>query len=300
MIVATTIAQARAERAKLDRLALIPTMGALHVGHLSLIDFARKHASHVAVSIFVNPTQFGPREDFQKYPRPIEHDLAKCRDRGVELVFNPSVEEMYPPKPAGPPLTATPGTAKPQDVEIQVDVPALATVLEGRVRPNHFRGVCQVVAKLFNILRPDVACFGLKDFQQLRILEVMTESLDWPIKIVPCPTVREPDGLACSSRNQYLKPAERTRALVLSKALFTAQEQFNKGVKQTNRLVATIQNMLLEGGEHGRVPLLIDYVAAVDYETLRNVETVDRPTALAVAVRIGATRLIDNVVLTPA
>ena len=176
---------------------------ALHVGHLSLIDVARKHAPHVAVSIFVNPTQFGPRR-LPKIPAPVEADLAKCADAGVDFVFNPTPEDMYPARAFA--ALATPGGPSQQESEIQIDIPNLSGVLEGRVRPNHFRGVCQVVAKLFNILRPDVACFGQKDYQQLRILTAMTESLDFPVQIVPCPTIREPDGLACSSRNQYLTP----------------------------------------------------------------------------------------------
>ncbi len=291
MMVATTIADARAQRRSMGRMALIPTMGALHVGHLSLIDAARKHADRVAVSIFVNPTQFGPREDFQKYPRPVEQDLAKCRDAGVDLVFNPSTEEMYPTRPGTENSSADEG--------ITVDLTALSGILEGRVRPNHFKGVCQVVAKLFNILTPDVACFGEKDYQQLRIISAMTEALDWPIQIVPCPTIRDPDGMALSSRNQSLSAAERQRGLSINRALFTAKDLFDKGAKQTNRLIATMQHILLDGGNQGRVPLLIDYVAAVDAMTLRNVEVVERPAVLAIAARVGATRLIDNVILRP-
>jgi pantoate--beta-alanine ligase len=287
MIVTQTIAQCRQHRAQFGRMALVPTMGALHVGHMSLIDIARKHAPHVAVSIFVNPTQFGPREDFEKYPRPIEQDLAKCEAVGVDLVFNPSVQEIYP---AG---------IGPEAADVHLDVPALSGVLEGRVRPNHFTGVCQIVAKLFNILEPNVACFGQKDYQQLRIVTVLAEALNWPIQIVGCPTVREPEGLAMSSRNRNLTPPQRERALALSKALFAAREDFTKGVRQANRLVATMQNILLDRGVQGRVPLLIDYVAAVDAQTLRNVEVVSAPTILAVAARVGETRLIDNVLLTP-
>jgi pantoate--beta-alanine ligase len=284
MIVAETIAECRAERSKLDRLALVPTMGALHRGHLSLIEIARKHASRVAVSIFVNPTQFGPREDFKKYPRPLEEDLAKCGDAGVDLVFSPTTEEMYP----------DPGAA-----DVHLDMPALSGVLEGRIRPSHFKGVCQVVAKLFNIIRPEVACFGQKDYQQLLIVSEMVKALNWPIEIVGCPTVRDPDGLALSSRNKYLSEAERQRALAICKSLFTARDEFDKGVRQTNRLLATIQNMLLDPGVQGRIPLLIDYVAAVDAQTLKNVEIVAQPTLLAVAARVGATRLIDNCLLIP-
>ncbi len=283
MIVATTIAECRLHRAELGRLALVPTMGALHAGHVSLMEAARQHAPKVAVSIFVNPTQFGPREDFQKYPRPIELDLDMCKAAGVDLVFNPSPEEMYSPTVP----------------ELLLDIPSLSSVLEGRVRPNHFKGVCQVVAKLFNILQPSVACFGLKDYQQLRILTAMVLALDWPIEMIACPTVRERDGLAMSSRNQYLSPAERQRALLINRALFGAREDFFGGVRQANRLVTSIQNTLLEGGAPGGIAITIDYVAAVDATTLKPVENISGPTVLAVAARVGATRLIDNLILTP-
>src|SRR4051795_12791627 len=210
MKVLHTIAEARKARAKLEELVLVPTMGALHAGHSSLMSIARRHGGKVAVSIFVNPTQFGPREDFAKYPRPIEADLAMCEKAGVELVFNPPPEEMYPP---GEP-------------EVVVDLPPLTTVLEGKHRPGHFRGVCQVVAKLFNVVEPEVACFGQKDFQQLRVLTAMVETLNWPIEMVPCPTLRDPDGLAMSSRNQYLSLDERHKALAIPRALQTAEKEF--------------------------------------------------------------------------
>jgi len=284
MTVTQSIAETRVERERLGRLALVPTMGALHAGHLSLVEIARKHAPKVAVSIFVNPTQFGPREDFNKYPRPIEDDLAKCRDAGVDLVFNPTLEQMYPPQ---------------LGAEVHLDIPNLSTVLEGRIRPNHFKGVCQVVAKLFNIVRPEVACFGQKDYQQYLIMKAMTESLDWPIEVVGCPTVRDPDGMAMSSRNQYLSVSERQRGLSISRALFAARDEFAKGVRQTNRLLATMQNILLDPGSQGRVQLSVDYVAAVDARSLKDVQLVTAPTLLAVAARVGATRLIDNIVLTP-
>ncbi|MGD1276204.1 MAG: pantoate--beta-alanine ligase [Tepidisphaeraceae bacterium] len=289
MTVCTTIAECREHRGKLDRAALVPTMGALHAGHLSLIDIARKRAPHVIVSIFVNPTQFGPKEDFFKYPRPLEEDLAKCNAAGVDLVFNPSVEEMYPKG----------ALADAAAEQVHLDIPPLTGMLEGRIRPNHFKGVCQVVAKLFNIVQPNVACFGQKDYQQLRVLSAMAAALNWPIEIVTCPTVREPDGMAMSSRNQYLSDAERQRALSISRGLFAARDEFDKGVRQTNRLIATVQNILLNAGTQGRVPLLIDYVAAVDAITLKNVELISAPTVLAVAARVGKVRLIDNVILTP-
>jgi pantoate--beta-alanine ligase len=276
MVVVHTNAACRAERAKLGRLAFVPTMGALHAGHVSLIDAARTRAPHTAVSLFVNPTQFGPTEDFSKYPRTLESDLAKCREAGVDLVFNPPPEEMY-----------RPGAA-----DATVDVPSLTSVLEGKHRQGHFKGVCQVVAKLFNIVRPDVALFGQKDFQQFRVLSAMAEALDFTTEMVACPTLREADGLAMSSRNRYLSPEDRQRALCISRGLFAAEAEYRKGIVQTNRLVATIQKIILE--QH----VNIDYVAAVDPISLKSVYLMAGPTVLAVAARVGNTRLIDNVVLT--
>jgi pantoate--beta-alanine ligase len=183
--------------------------------------------------------------------------------------------------------------------EFAIDFPQLTSILEGKHRPGHFRGVCQIVAKLFNILTPQFACFGRKDFQQLRVITAMTEALDFPIEIVPCPTMREPDGLAMSSRNQFLSVDERTRALSISRGLMQAQEQVADGVRQTNRLLATMQNILLDVGSLGRIPVSIDYVAAVDPLTLRPVESITAPTVLATAARVGTTRLIDNVVVEP-
>ena len=283
MNVVTTIADARAQRANFRPLALVPTMGAQHAGHLSLIEEAKKRSPHVAVSIFVNPTQFGPREDLSKYPRPIEEDLAKCEAAGVEMVFQPSADEMY----------------RPGEADVVVDLPALSGTLEGKHRPGHFKGVCQVVSKLFNILTPDIALFGQKDFQQLRVLSAMTRALDWPIEIVGCPTIREPDGLAMSSRNQYLSPDERTRALSIYKGLTQAKQLVAEGVRQTNRLLATMQHMVMDVGNLGRIPVSIDYVAAVDPQTLKPVEMITGPTVLAIAARVGTTRLIDNLVVEP-
>jgi pantoate--beta-alanine ligase len=284
MIVVHTLSDCRREREKLGRVVLVPTMGALHAGHVSLIEEGRKHGDNVVVSIFVNPTQFGPREDFKKYPRPVEADLAKCREAGVAMVFNPTEEQMYPPAAAA---------------EVNLDFPQLSGVLEGRIRPHHFKGVCQVVAKLFNIVTPQVACFGQKDYQQFLIIQTMTAALDWPTRIVMCPTVRDPDGMAMSSRNQYLSADERQRGLALSRCLFAAREEWTKGVRQTNRLLATMQHMLLDPGTLGRVPLSVDYVAAVDAKTLKDVQVVAGPIVLAVAARVGTTRLIDNVILKP-
>lgn len=275
MNVVRTIAEARAERAKTEQLALVPTMGALHAGHLSLMALAKQKAPTIAATIFVNPTQFGPREDYTKYPRPVEQDLKRCEEAGVSWVFMPEADEMYPD---GVP-------------EVTIELASLANVLEGKHRANHFSGVCQVVAKLFNIIRPTVGVFGQKDFQQLRIITAMVESLNWPIEIVSGPTVREPDGLAMSSRNHYLSEADRTKALGLSRALFAGKGEYTQGVRQANRLVTTMQKVMLE--QH----LLIDYIAAVDPITLKPVDTVTGPTVLAGAVRLGGTRLIDNVII---
>jgi pantoate--beta-alanine ligase len=270
MTVITTIDEFRSERAKLGKLALVPTMGALHKGHLSLIEFAKKTAPATA-------------EDFNKYPRPLEEDLEKCQQLGVDLIFNPSAEEMYPAELS----------------PIIVDLPQLTETLEGKHRPGHFRGVCQVVAKLFNIIQPQIACFGQKDFQQLRVLTAMVEALDWPIEVVGCPTLRDPDNLAMSSRNVYLSAEERERARAIPRALMVANSEVEEGEQRTNRLIATMQNILLDVGQLGRIPVSIDYVAAVDPITLKPVEMVTGPTVLAIAARVGKTRLIDNFVVTP-
>jgi len=283
MQVVRTIADCRAARSRLGRLALVPTMGALHEGHLALMRHASALAPHVAVSIFVNPTQFGPREDFTRYPRPIESDLEKCREVGADLVFNPDALEMYGPD------------ARP----LVIDIPHLTEPLEGKHRPGHFRGVCQVVAKLFNIVQPAVAVFGLKDYQQCCVIRAMTRMLDFPVEIAAHPTVREHDGLAMSSRNAYLSPDERRRALAIHRGLREAEQLVAQGVRQTSRLVATIQRIVMDPGDLGRVPVSIDYVAAVHPETLLPVETVSGPTLLAVAARVGSTRLIDNAVVAP-
>ena len=278
-----TIHGCRAGRRELGKLALVPTMGALHAGHISLISSARQHAEHVAVSIFVNPTQFGPREDFNRYPRPIADDLEKCEAAGVSMVFNPTTEEMYPTGAAS----------------IVVDLPTLTDGLEGKHRPGHFRGVCQVVAKLFNVVSPQSAFFGQKDFQQFRVIQAMAEALDWPIEVIGCPTLRDPDGLAMSSRNQYLSADERERALSISRGLMLARNEVKAGVRQANRLIATMRGVLLDVGSLGRVPVSIDYVAAIDPITLKNVTALDGPTVLAIACRVGNIRLIDNVLVQP-
>ena len=281
MIVTRSIEQCRIEREKLRRVAFVPTMGALHEGHLSLVKIARDHAPHVIVSIFVNPTQFGPNEDFAQYPRPVEQDMEMCRQAGVDMVFNPEPSELYP---ANAP-------------ELRIDLPQLTQTLEGQHRPTHFRGVCQVVAKLFNIVQPQMACFGRKDFQQLAVISAMAKALDFPIEIIGCPIVRDPDGLAMSSRNRFLAPDQRSRALSISRGLNAAKADFAQGLTQSVQLIARVQTAILDPGNLAHVPVTIDYVAAVDASTLQPVTTVTGRTAILVAARVGSTRLIDNVVL---
>jgi pantoate--beta-alanine ligase len=263
------------DRAK--RRVLVPTMGALHKAHGELIRVARERAGkdgEVAVSIFVNPLQFEPGSDYQHYPRPEKEDENFCRAAGVDVLFRPSTAEMYP-----------------DDRSVFVDENSLSTVLEGKSRPGHFRGVCTVVAKLFNILDPDAAVFGEKDFQQLAIIRRMVRDLNYKIDIVPVPTVREEDGLACSSRNAYLSADERTQAAVIRKALLIA--------KASTRLFGSSADVLqlvrttIEAARLAR----IDYVDLVDAEALQPIDSVKSNSLLAVAVYFGKTRLIDNILL---
>jgi pantoate--beta-alanine ligase len=252
---------------------LVPTMGALHKAHLELIRIAREHAGpdgEVAVSIFVNPLQFEPGSDYQGYPRPEKADEDFCREAGVDLLFRPPVGEMYF-----------------DDRSTFVEETSLSSVLEGKSRPGHFRGVCTVVAKLFNILTPDAAVFGEKDFQQLAIVRRMVRDLNFKIDIIAVPAVREEDGLACSSRNQYLNAEERKQAKVLHKALLAAA---NAGEKSARDIVDLARKVI------GEAPLAqIDYVELVDAETLQPVEMVGPNSLLALAVFFGRTRLIDNI-----
>ena len=254
---------------------LVPTMGALHRAHGELIRVAREHAGRdgeVAVSIFVNPLQFGPGSDYERYPRPEKADEEFCRDAGVDLLFRPSVTEMYA-----------------DDRSMFVDERSLSQVLEGRSRPGHFRGVCTVVAKLFNILAPRAAVFGEKDFQQLVIVRRMVRDLNFTTEIIAVPTVREEDGLACSSRNQCLNAEERKQASVLHRALLAAR---NSAEKSAKAIVELARKMI------GEVPLAeIDYVELVDAETLQPVEMTGPNSVLALAVCFGTTRLIDNIQL---
>ena len=252
---------------------LVPTMGFLHEGHLSLVREARRQCDKVAVSVFVNPTQFGPNEDLEAYPRDFGRDCALLEAEGCDLVFHPEPSEMYPE-----------GFAT--YVEIQSEMPKQ---LCGKTRPIHFRGVCTVVNKLFNIVTPDKAFFGQKDAQQLAIIRRMVRDLSMGIEIVGCPIVREPDGLAMSSRNTYLSAEERQAALVLSQAVFLGQEMAAAGETDADQIVAAMTEKITA------CPLAkIDYVSAVDGVTMMPVHTVEKDVLFAMAVYIGKTRLIDN------
>jgi pantoate--beta-alanine ligase len=258
-------------------IGLVPTMGALHEGHMTLVRKARQECGFVAVSVFVNPTQFGAGEDFEKYPRVLESDADKCREAGVELVFAPSPAEMYP-----------------EGFDSWVNVGGITETLEGQIRPGHFRGVTTVCAKLFNIITADRAYFGRKDYQQLKVIQKMVSDLCLPLEIVPVETVREPDGLAMSSRNKYLSAEERAAALVLSRSLRAAAEAFDSGERNPHAIQVLAENLIKAE------PLAsVDYVAVVDAESLRSIDRIDRPAVILLAVRIGATRLIDNLLLQP-
>lgn len=251
---------------------LVPTMGYLHEGHGSLIARARTENDRVVVSIFVNPMQFGPGEDLESYPRDLDKDSAYCASLGADLIFHPEPEEMY-----------TKGFCS------YVDMSVLTEELCGLSRPVHFRGVCTVVNKLFNIVQPDRAYFGQKDAQQLAVIRRMVEDLNMDLEIVGCPIVREEDGLAKSSRNTYLSKEERAAALVLSRAVKRGEELVNAGERDANRIVAEMKALI------GEEPLArIDYVKAVDGLTMQQIDTVQRPMLVALAVFIGKTRLIDN------
>jgi pantoate--beta-alanine ligase len=259
-----------------NRLGFVPTMGSLHEGHLSLMRRARAEDHEVVVSIFVNPTQFGPGEDFAAYPRDLSRDSALCREAGVDVLFTPRAEEMYP-----------------QGFSTTVKVKGLTEELCGLSRPGHFDGVTTVVAKLFSIVRPHTAYFGLKDYQQFKVVERMAADLDLPVKVTGLPTVREPDGLAMSSRNAYLSPAERSSALAISRALRAAEEAAAGGEKGAAALLALARSVL------GQAPgARIDYLELVDPETLTQAAAVGpRGAVMAMAVFAGRTRLIDNALL---
>ncbi len=277
LIVARTIAELRmALRAPAAPLGLVPTMGYLHEGHLSLVEAAKAQCPTVVVSLFVNPTQFGPNEDFEDYPRDEDRDLDLLGDAGADIAFIPSVEEIYP---AGD--------------STRVRVGGLTEVLEGDRRPGHFEGVATVVARLFLMVQPDRAYFGEKDAQQLAVLKRMTADMQFPIEVVGCPTVREPDGLALSSRNIYLTPEERAQAPALQAGLQAAVAAFEDGVRDASALRSRVRDLI------AAQPLAeIDYISLADSETLAELEGLIKPPALlSLAVRFGTARLIDNVTL---
>lgn len=256
-------------------LGLVPTMGYLHEGHLSLIRRAKAECDHVAVSIFVNPTQFGPSEDLSKYPRDLERDLRLIEPLGVDLVWTPTAEVMYP-----------------GGYQTWVEVETLTKPLEGSLRPAHFRGVTTVVAKLFNAIRPHKAYFGQKDAQQAAVIRQMTRDLSYPIEVVVCPIVREADGLAMSSRNKYLEGDERQAALVLSCALTAAKELYDAGERNAEKLRGKMKEVIV-----AEPRAQLQYVSCADYDTLAELDTVTGRSLLSMAVLIGRTRLIDNFVL---
>jgi pantoate--beta-alanine ligase len=266
---------AEAFRKEEKRIGFVPTMGFLHEGHLSLMRKAREECDVVVVSIFVNPTQFGPGEDLDRYPRDSEGDRRKCGSAGADVLFMPEAREMYPEEPP-----------------VYVIVPGISDVLEGAIRPGHFRGVATVVAKLFNIVKPHRAYFGQKDFQQCVVIKRMVTGLNMDVEVIVQPTVREADGLAMSSRNSYLNAEERRVAAVLFKALTTARDLFQTGVRDVEKLKNKMQAVLREKEDVG-----VDYLEVADPDTLKPLsETKDRM-VLLLAVRLGRTRLIDNLLV---
>lgn len=295
MRITHTISEAReavsAARAEGKSIGFVPTMGALHEGHLTLVRHARaplfrdlseaerngnpETGRYIVASIFVNPTQFGPTEDLDRYPRNLDLDAALCEAENVDLIFAPTPREMYP-----------------DGFDSWVDVGGLTEPFEGAIRPGHFRGVTTVCAKLFSIVRPDRVYMGMKDYQQLKVIQKMVRDLNLPLEIVPVETVREPDGLALSSRNAYLTPEERKSGLVLSKSLAHAQSLFAAGERQSKSVQESVVNLIK--AEPAVVP---DYIAVVDAETLQPIDTIDRDAVVLLAARVGKTRLIDNTVL---
>jgi len=267
-----------AQRAAGRRVGLVPTMGHLHEGHLALVDEARRRADAVVLSIFVNPLQFGPHEDLDRYPRDLPGDRRLSEARGVDVLFAPSVETMYPP-----------------GMEIRVAAGETAERWEGAARPGHFTGVLTVVAKLFHLVEPDVACFGQKDIQQLALVRRMLRDLDWPIELAVVPTVRDADGLALSSRNAYLSAAERPEALALSRGLRSAEAAWRAG----QRSAAVLEGVVRASLDAAR-GVRADYIAVVEPDSLRPVPAASAGTIIAAAARVGTTRLIDNVILEPA
>jgi pantoate--beta-alanine ligase len=266
-----------------NMVGLVPTMGALHAGHASLIRAARAACTHVAVSVFVNPTQFGPGEDYSRYPRSFDADCALAEQEGADVLFAPSVEELYPNGPAS----------------TFVEVAGLGDRLDGASRPGHFRGVATVVAKLLIAAEPDRAFFGQKDAAQVAIVHRMVADLGIATEIIACPIVRDSDGLALSSRNAYLSPVERAQALTLSRAVREVESLVATGERRGHMLIASAHGVFADKrSAHGSEPeIRIDYIALVDWATLEPVETATPGTLFAVAASVGATRLIDNAIL---
>jgi pantoate--beta-alanine ligase len=262
--------------------SLVPTMGNLHEGHVSLVKKAKSESDVVAVSIFVNPTQFGPSEDFNKYPRTLDADMQKIQSAGCDIVFTPSVEEMYENN-SSPRAFISDG--------IFVSVSQKSNVLCGQFRPGHFDGVLTVVLKLFNICVPNKAYFGLKDYQQYLLIKDMTESLNLDVEVIPCPLVRDKDGLALSSRNSYLTAEQRTSALSLNRALGSIKNAFNEGEKQTSTLKGLGLSIMLSGG------MEVQYLEIMNAQTLKPVNNAGKGDLVAVAGFCGNTRLIDNIIL---
>jgi len=256
-------------------IGLVPTMGYFHEGHLMLMRMAKKISDHLIISLFVNPAQFGQGEDLDKYPKDMERDKTLARAVGVECIFAPSVEEMYP-----------------EGYSTYVNVENITNVLCGVSRPHHFRGVATVVTKLFNIIEPDIAVFGEKDFQQLAVIKQLVKDLNMNVRVVGHPTIREPDGLAMSSRNAYLRVDERKKSLILNKSLHLARNLFAEGVRDASKIRDSVKKMI--SSEEG---CDIDYVEVVDPERLSPIRTIEDKALIALAVRIGSTRLIDNTVL---
>jgi len=262
-------------RRKGKRIGLVPTMGYLHDAHLSLVRKARESCDSVVVSIFVNPTQFVPGEDFEKYPRDEEGDKAKLDQGGVDFLFIPEAEEMYPPR-----------------YQTFVDVLEVSKGLCGDFRPGHFRGVATVVAKLFNIVKPHVAVFGEKDYQQLLVIKRMVEDLNFDIQIIPGALVRENGGIAMSSRNTYLTPEERKRALILYRSLLKGKDLFESGERKSSALLESVKESIGSVDE-----VTLQYVEIRNAETLEKIKNIDKPAVIAVAAKVGSVRLIDNILI---
>jgi pantoate--beta-alanine ligase len=279
MKILTTVAETRAAikaaRESGKRIAFVPTMGALHAGHLSLVERAKSEGSCIVMSIFVNPLQFGPSEDLSKYPRPVEDDERLAEETGVDLLFRPALEEMYAPART-----------------ISVTAGRLGSDWEGKSRPGHFDGVLTVVAKLFNIVQPDVAIFGQKDLQQAALVSAMVRDLDMPIDIVIAPIVREDDGLALSSRNRYLSPEQRKAALALNRALTRVREKFEEGETRVAALENAGVSVVAPEPQVG-----LDYMGVVDSKTFERPTVAQKGNSIIIAARVGTTRLIDNMTL---